>query len=155
MSLSSTPCSGGLELEWGENTHVLTLTGREGDSWHSGERLVHGSWLYWLVFSARAAIWLVRLGCRARAPPCTGAGAGLGECWASWGWEGGAGSRDTPTPLTLGHRGEEGTFLQHRDRLCTAAIMQFRFFRPTPPHISLESLRWEGLKLKNRSCIQR
>ena len=81
-----------------------------GWSWQSGEREVQGS-LYWLVFSARAAIWLVRLGWRGRpttAVPATTLGeavqAGPRE-WETW-----AGTRDTGP---AGQRGLEGTFLKH------------------------------------------
>ena len=46
----------------------MTLTGTEGWSWHRGLRLVQGSWLYWLVFSARAAICEVSEGCLTLGP---------------------------------------------------------------------------------------
>ena len=82
--------------------YVLICVGMEGWSWQSGEREVQGS-LYWLVLRARAAIWLVRLGCLPREGGATGASTGLGEVR---GWEGWA-----PRVETEGHRGEEGTFL--------------------------------------------
>ena len=87
-------------------THVLIWRGRDGVSWQSGEREVEGS-LYWLVFRARAAIWLVRLDCRGLTGP---PGKGFGEEQEGPGG-GGATLRlevGTRAGWEGGHRGEPG-----------------------------------------------
>ena len=83
---------------------------------------MHGS-LYWELFSARAAIWLVRLGWRPRGKP--GVPTGFGEehgtmeaLATSWLWADGT----IETLLTLGHRGLEGTFLNKRNELLSISF---------------------------------
>ena len=83
--------------------------------------------LYWLVLRALAAIWLVRLGCLTLATPT-----GLGEEQGTGGATGPATPMlatptspapapwvvgKMPTLLTLGHRGELGTFLKQDDQI--------------------------------------